>query len=77
MKLVKAGGVVLMFIDGVISAIMGRQFVEEQQKLRPLKAFRPAYGVLTRLPEPLFRLGAAVQAAIAVVLLLKLRNEAE
>ena len=75
MKLVKAAGLVLMFVDGVISAIMGRQFVEEQQKLRPLKAFRPAYGVLTRLPEPLFRVGAALQAAIAVVLLMKLRNQ--
>ena len=77
MKLFKAAGLVLMLLDGAIAAAMGRKFMEEQQKLRPLRTFRPAYGLLAKLPEPLFRFGAFAQAAMAVVLLLKLRNEAE
>jgi HAMP domain-containing protein len=77
MKLFKAAGLVLMFIDGAISAAMGRQFVEDQQKLKPLRSFRPAYGIISKLPEPLFRIGALAQAVMAIVLLMKLRNEAE
>ena len=77
MKLFKAAGLVLMLIDGGISAVMGRRFMEEQQKLKPLRTFRPAYGVFAKLPDPLFRAGAAVQAVMAVVMLMKLRNEAE
>lgn len=77
MKLFKAAGLVLMLVDGAIGAAMGRQFVEKQQKLKPLRSFRPAYGVLTRLPDPMFRIGAFAQAVMAIVLLMRLRNEAE
>ncbi|HEX5367867.1 MAG TPA: hypothetical protein VFY10_00465 [Dehalococcoidia bacterium] len=65
----------LMLIDGAISAVMGRRFVEEQEKLRPLRRFRPAYGVFLKMPEPLFRLGALGQVVMATVLLMKLRRE--
>ena len=77
MKLFRVAGLVLMLIDGAIGAAMGRQFIEEQQKLKPLRSFRPAYGVLSKLPDPLFRVGALAQSVMAVVLLLKLRNQAD
>ncbi len=77
MKLIKAAGFVFMFIDGAICAVMGRQFIEKETRLRPLHSFRPAYSVVSKLPDPLFRAASGLQAVMAVLFLLKLRKEAD
>jgi hypothetical protein len=63
----------IIFLDGVVSALLGHEFMVWLERRLPLgldKIPRFFLGV----PEPLFRLGAALQALIGARLLLSHRS---
>ncbi len=59
----------IVMLDGLVSALWGTSFLHQLRRVAP-PSLRPLFAGFSRLPEPLFRLGAALQAAAGMWIIL-------